>query len=212
MATSIKSAALAGIAAHALTVEADIASGLPGFAVVGLPDAAVSESRDRVRAAIKNSGFSFPQGRVTVNLAPADCRKEGAGYDLPIAVAILASSSFITNLPHNAIYAGELALDGAVRPVPGVLAIAELAREIRASCLFVPVENAAEAALVPDITIIPVGSLLALTLHLEGTRLIEPAPHELPRLDAPGMGNGFFRDSRPADGQARSHHCRGGRT
>jgi len=191
MATSIKSAALAGIAAHALTVEADIASGLPGFAVVGLPDAAVSESRDRVRAAIKNSGFSFPQGRVTVNLAPADCRKEGAGYDLPIAVAILASSSFITNLPHAAIYAGELSLDGTVRPVPGVLAIAEMAREIRASCLFVPTENAAEAALVPDITIIPVGSLLALTMHLEGTRLIEPTPHELPELNVPDWETDF---------------------
>lgn len=191
MATSIKSAALAGIAAHALTVEADIASGLPGFAVVGLPDAAVSESRDRVRAAIKNSGFSFPTGRVTINLAPADSRKEGAGYDLPIAAAILAASGFITKLPHEAIYAGELSLDGTVRPVPGVLAIAELARESKTSCLFVPVENAAEAALVPNITIIPVGSLLALVLHLEGTRVIDPAPHALPELNAPDWETDF---------------------
>jgi magnesium chelatase family protein len=191
MATSIKSAALCGIAAHALTVEADIASGLPGFAVVGLPDAAVSESRDRVRAAIKNSGFSFPTGRVTVNLAPADSRKAGAGYDLPIAVAILASCGFITKLPHEAIYAGELSLDGSVRPVPGVLAIAEMARESKAPCLFVPVENAAEAALVPDIQIIPVGSLLALALHLEGTRTIDPAPHALPELNAPEWETDF---------------------
>jgi len=191
MATSIKSAALAGIAAHALTVEADIASGLPGFAVVGLPDAAVSESRDRVRAAIKNSGFSFPTGRVTVNLAPADSRKEGASYDLPIATAILAASGFITKLPHEAIYVGELSLDGTVRPVPGVLAIAELARESKTPCLFVPVENAAEAALVPGIKIIPVGSLLALVLHLEGTRVIKPTPHALPELSAPEWETDF---------------------
>ncbi len=182
MATSIKSAAIAGIAAQALTVEADISSGLPGFAVVGLPDAAVSESRDRVRAAIKNSGFSFPPGRVTVNLAPADSRKEGAGYDLPIAVAILASCGFIATLPHDAVFVGELSLDGTVRPVPGVLTIAEMARETCAPFLFVPIENAAEAALVPDITIIPVGSLLALIMHLDGTRPIEPAPHTVPEL------------------------------
>ncbi len=184
MATSIRSAALAGICARPLEVEADIASGLPGFAVVGLPDAAVSESRDRVRAAIKNSGFSFPAGRVTVNLAPADSRKEGAGYDLPIAVAILAACGFITKLPTKAIFVGELSLDGAVRPVPGVLAIAELARELKTSCLFVPAENAAEAALVPDIRIISVGSLIALCLHLEGTRPIRPTRHALPELGA----------------------------
>ena len=191
MATSIRSAALAGIRARALEIEADIASGLPGFAVVGLPDAAVSESRDRVRAAIKNSGFAFPPGRVTVNLAPADCRKEGAGYDLPIAAAILAACGFITKLPSEAIFIGELSLDGTVRPVPGVLAIAELAREIGASFLFVPRENAAEAALVPDIKIIPVGSLLALSMHLEGTRPIGAAEHALPELDAPEWETDF---------------------
>src|SRR5512137_254789 len=129
MAIAIRSAALAGIKARLLEVEADISAGLPNFSVVGLPDAAVSESRDRVRAAIKNSGFSFPPGRVTVNLAPADCRKEGAAYDLPIAVAILAVCGFVPRLPHDAIFVGELSLDGAVRPVPGALTIAELARE-----------------------------------------------------------------------------------
>jgi magnesium chelatase family protein len=191
MATSIRSAALAGIRARALEIEADIAPGLPGFAVVGLPDAAVSESRDRVRAAIKNSGFAFPTGRVTVNLAPADCRKEGAGYDLPIAAAILAACGFITKLPSEALFIGELSLDGSVRPVPGVLAIAELAREIDAPCLFVPTENAAEAALVPNIKIIPVGSLLALTMHLEGSRPIKTAKHALPKLEAPEWETDF---------------------
>jgi magnesium chelatase family protein len=191
MAISVKSAALAGIAARPLTVEADIASGLPSFAVVGLPDAAVSESRDRVRAAIKNSGFSFPPGRVTVNLAPADCRKAGAAYDLPIAVAILAACGFMPALPHDAIFVGELSLDGTVRPVPGALTIAELARESEASCLFVPTENAAEAALVPDVKIIPVGSLIAVAMHLDGTRPIDAVRHRLPKLDAPDWETDF---------------------
>jgi magnesium chelatase family protein len=182
MAISIKSAALVGIRARLLDVEADIASGLPGFTIVGLPDAAVSESRDRVRAAIKNSGFSFPPGRLTVNMAPAACRKEGTGYDLPISIAVLAACGFVSKLPTGAIYVGELSLDGAVRPVPGCLAIAELARENGAPFIFVPAENAAEAALVPDIKIIPVASLLALAMHLDGSRPIEPATHAAPEL------------------------------
>ncbi len=191
MAISVNSAALAGIRARALRVEADISSGLPGFAVVGLPDAAVSESRDRVRAAIKNSGFTFPNGRVTVNLAPADCRKEGSGYDLPIAAAVIAACGSISRLPHEAIIVGELSLDGAVRPVPGVLAIAELARETNAPFLFVPAENAVEASLVPGIKIIPVSSLLALALHLDGSRPIEPAGHAPPELNPPEWETDF---------------------
>jgi magnesium chelatase family protein len=165
-----------------LRVEADASSGLPSFTIVGLPDAAVSESRDRVRPAIKNSGFSFPGGRVTVNLAPADSKKQGSAYDLPIAAAILAECGFLPRLPKNAILVGELSLDGAVRPIPGVLAVAELARESNAPFLFVPVENAAEAALVPGVKIIPVPSLLALAEHLNGAAPIAPVPHHLPEL------------------------------
>lgn len=177
------SAALGGICARPLRVEADVSSGLPSFNVVGLPDAAVSESRDRVRAAIKNSGFSFPGGRVTVNLAPADSKKAGSSYDLPIAAAILGECGFLRKLPEGAIYVGELSLDGAVRPVAGVLAIAELCRETKASCLFVPVENAAEAALVPGIKIIPIASLLKLVMHLDETEIIIGTPHHLPEID-----------------------------
>lgn len=191
MAISVKSAALVGIRARILDIEADIASGLPGFSIVGLPDAAVSESRDRVRSAIKNSGFSFPPGRITVNMAPADCRKEGAGYDLPIAVAILAACGFVKKLPTDAIYAGELSLDGTVRPVPGCLAIAELARESGASCLFVPTGNSFEAALVPGIKIIPIASLIALALHLDGSRIIDPATHVMPELRSPEWETDF---------------------
>jgi magnesium chelatase family protein len=191
MAIAIKSGALSGICARLLTVEADIASGLPGFSVVGLPDAAVSESRDRVRAAIKNSGFSFPTGRVTVNLAPADCRKEGSAYDLPIAAAVLAAAGFLTKFPANALFVGELSLDGTVRPVPGVLAVSELARELRSPAFFVPTENAAEAALVPGPKIIPVGSLLALAMHLDGSRPIPPYPHGVPKIEAPAWDADF---------------------
>ncbi len=184
MAIAIRSAALAGIKARILEVEADISSGLPNFSVVGLPDAAVSESRDRVRAAVKNSGFSFPSGRVTVNMAPADCRKEGTGFDLPIAAAILSACGHVPNLPPDALCLGELALDGTVRPVPGVLAAAELARELNAPGIFVPPENVAEAALVPDVKIYAVRSLLALVRHLEGAAPIAPTPHRAPELAA----------------------------
>src|SRR6185295_15361204 len=107
-----------------------------------------------VRSAIKNSGFTFPGGRVTVNLAPADTRKEGAGYDLPVAIAVRAAAGYIITLPSDALYVGELSLDGAIRPVPGALAIAQLAREEGASCLFVPEANAPEAALVPKLKVI----------------------------------------------------------
>jgi magnesium chelatase family protein len=184
MATAIKSAALHGIDAEPLTVEADLAPGLPACIIVGLPDAAVSESRERVRAAIKNSGLMFPGGRVTVNLAPADSRKEGAGYDLPIAVAVLAASGMLTAVPHDAVFIGELSLDGSVRPIPGALAIAQLARERKATCLFLPAENAAEAALVPGLTIIPVASLTALILHLAGSRRIRRVIHHIPEFTA----------------------------
>jgi magnesium chelatase family protein len=186
MATAIRSAALIGIDAHPLTVEADLSSGLPSFTIVGLPDAAVKESRERVRSAIKNSGFTFPAGRLTVNLAPADSHKEGAGYDLPIAVAVLAACGYILKFPYEALFIGELSLDGSVRTVPGVLAIAQLAASSKAPAFFVPTENAAEAALVPGLTIIPVTSLTALLMHLDGTRPIEPLPHTVPELtDSP---------------------------
>ncbi len=180
MATAILSAALVGIDAQPLTIEADLASGLPSFTIVGLPDAAVQESRERVRAAIKNSGLSFPQGRVTVNLAPADTRKEGAGYDLPIAVAVLAVAGYLPHIIHDAFYIGELSLDGSVRPVPGVLAMAELARNERAACFFVPTENSAEASLVPRLKVFPVASLTALAMHLDRSRPLRAARHAIP--------------------------------
>jgi magnesium chelatase family protein len=147
-------AALSGIEAHLIDVEADISPGLTAFTVVGLPDTAVQEARERVKSAIKHSGFCFPRTRVTINLAPADSRKAGTGFDLPIAVAILAAQG---DIPQEAktkrLLVGELALNGALRPVPGVLSIALLAAAEGIGEVIVPEANGSEAALVPGITV-----------------------------------------------------------
>ena len=137
MLASVRTFALLGIEAREVQVEADVESGgLPSFSLVGLPDPAVRESRERVRSALVNSGFKFPMHRITANLAPADLRKTGPSFDLAIAAALLAASGQIEREHLSRIaLAGELALDGSIRPVPGALAMAEAAREIgRASC------------------------------------------------------------------------------
>jgi magnesium chelatase family protein len=151
---------LDGIAARPVRVEVDVHRGLPAFSVVGLPDPAVREARERVRAALANCGFDFPLKRIVANLAPASLRKAGPGLDLPIAVALLVASGQLEweRLPRLAM-AGELALDGSVRPIPGVLAIAEAAREQGAEAVIVPAENGSEAALVRELDVIPLDSL-----------------------------------------------------
>jgi magnesium chelatase family protein len=151
---------LDGIAARPVRVEVDVHRGLPAFSVVGLPDAAVREARERVRAALANCGFEFPLRRIVANLAPASLRKAGPGLDLAIAVGLLAASGQLewARLPSVAIV-GELALDGSVRPVPGVLAISEAARERGAEAIVVPAGNGAEAALVDGIEVLPLESL-----------------------------------------------------
>lgn len=160
MISKIISAALIGIDAHLVDVETSLERGLFGFALVGLPDSAVKESRERVIAAIKNSGFDFPLKRITINLAPADIRKEGAGYDLPIAIGILAAFGQIpeTKLGDHLI-AGELALDGSLRAVPGVLSMAWQAKRQGLSGIILPEENAREAAMVKEVAVYPVKTL-----------------------------------------------------
>ncbi|HEY3266366.1 MAG TPA: YifB family Mg chelatase-like AAA ATPase [Armatimonadota bacterium] len=155
------SAAVHGIDAYLVEVEVDVGRGLAGqFPIVGLPDAAVQEARERVRAAIRNTGLSFPDKRITVNLAPADVRKEGPGLDLPIACGLLAASGQIERLSLNdTVLVGELALDGAVRPVSGVLPIALGAKAARMRRLIVPASNAHEAAVVTGVEVYPVESL-----------------------------------------------------
>ncbi len=130
MLSLIKSSAVMGIDAYVVDVEVDLALGLPQFNTVGLPDAAVKESKERVRAAVKNSGFDFPSRRITVNLAPADIKKEGSAFDLPIAVAILAASNLVPRKTLSQyVMVGELSLDGRLKPVRGVLPMAVAARE-----------------------------------------------------------------------------------
>ena len=184
MIAKIFSCALVGLQAELIEVEVDIRRGLPRFFMVGLPDTAVRESRDRVMAAIKNSGQMFPPNkRVTVNLAPADLRKEGPAYDLPIAVGILAASQqvWLDGL-ENSLFVGELSLDGAVRNCKGVLLYAALARRCGFEKIFVPAENAPEASLVPEVEVIPVSHLQELVGHLMNLAHIPPASIDMESL------------------------------
>lgn len=175
MLAKVWSAAVNGIDAYAVEVEVDSGFGDTLTVIVGLPDAAVRESRDRVSAALFNSGFKPPLGRSTVNLAPADVKKEGPSFDLPIAVGIVAATD---QMPQDALdkymLVGELALNGAVRPVKGVLQIAIQARASGKAGLLVPAENAPEAAVVAGLSVYPVQNLREAVSFLEGTAVIEP--------------------------------------
>ncbi len=176
-----------------MEVEVDTSRGLPSFIIVGLPDAAVQESRERVQAAIKNAGLVFPRQRLTVNLAPAALRKEGPAYDLPIALGALAASGQIRpEWLERTLSLGELSLDGSVRHVRGVLSMAALARQEGFARVFVPVEDAGEAALVPGLEVIPVASLTTLVNHLSGVVPIAPAC-AAPRAESllPGLATDF---------------------
>jgi magnesium chelatase family protein len=169
-------------------VEVDTSRGLPSFVIVGLPDAAVQESRERVQAAIKNAGLEFPRHRLTVNLAPASLRKEGPAYDLPIALGVLAASGQIRpEWLEGTLALGELSLDGSVRHVRGVLPMAALARQESFGRVLVPVEDAREAALVPGLEVIPVPSLTALVNHLSRVVPI-PVATAAPRSDSSSIG------------------------
>ena len=146
MFSSIKSYGVSGVGGYGVAVEVYISNGMPGFDIVGLPDAAVKEARERVRAAIKNNGFRFPVSKLTINLAPADKKKAGTVYDLPILVGILAASGDIKSPGNDCAFFGELSLTGDVRPVAGALPMALCAEREGVKKLFVPEENAAEAA------------------------------------------------------------------
>ena len=193
----VHSRALTGIQAAAVAVEVDLAPGLPGFAIVGLPEAAVKEARDRVRAAIHNSGFTFPAKRITVNLAPADLPKEGGGFDLPIALGILAASGQIPLESLRACeFIGELALDGSLRPVRGALAAA-LSAGTADRALLLPIANAAEASLADCAPVFGASSLAEVSAHL---RDVERIPAGVPE---PGMLDPLsFADLADVKGQA----------
>lgn len=171
----LKSMGLFGMDAYPITVEADVSQGLPGFDIVGLPDAAVKESRDRVRAAIKNSGFKFPASKITVNLAPADVKKEGSVYDLPIMLALLLATEQITLDTENSVYIGELSLDGELRRVNGILAMAITAAKEGIENFYMPACNANEGAHVAEIRAYGINNIKELFAHFKGETPIAPA-------------------------------------
>lgn len=168
MVKKVYSAALLGLAAEPVEVETDISSGLPATIIVGLPDAAIREARERVKSALKHSGMQFPKGRVAINLAPADLPKIGTHYDLPIAISVLLNSKQLNFDPANKLFIGELALDGTLRPVPGVLVMAESAKSWGYETVFVPEENAFEASFIENIQVVGVRNLQDLLQMLIG--------------------------------------------
>ena len=176
MFSTINSLGVSGIGGYLVSVEVYITNGLPHFEVVGLPDAAVKEARERVHAAVKNTGFRFPVSRLTVNLAPADKKKTGTVYDLPILVGILAASGDIAQPDDDTAFIGELGLSGELRPVQGTLPMALAAERAGIKKLFVPAENAAEAAFADGLTVYGVEDVSRLVRHLRGEKEIVPAP------------------------------------
>ena len=180
MLATVLSSALLGIDAYIVKVEVDVAGGLPSFSTVGLPDSAIKESRDRVTAAIKNSGFYFPQTRITANLAPADIRKAGSAFDLPIAIGVMAATNQVNSTRlENAMVLGELALDGSIRGIQGGLPIAIAAKENGIKDLILPAENAKEAAIVKGVNVYPVTGLSEAAAFLNSEKEIAPEPHTL---------------------------------
>ena len=184
MVVTVRSLGLTGIRGYEVTVECFLSGGLPAFDMVGLPDAAVKESRERVRAAVKNCGAKFPVSRITVNLAPARVRKEGTLYDLPILLGILAAAEELKPLPEDAAFLGELSLTGALRPVTGVLPMALCAARLGIKTLYVPAQNAAEATLADGLTVYGVEDVSQLIAHLSGDAPMTPTPRWQPAPSA----------------------------
>lgn len=180
MICSVNTLGISGIQGNSIVAECYISNGLPGFDIVGLPDAAVKEARERVRAAAKNSGLSFPVSRITVNLAPANLKKAGTHYDLPILLSILSASGSVRRPRSTSAFVGELGLDGTVRPVPGVLPMAIAAKKAGIQALFVPAENAKEATLARGPAIYPVKNMRELAAGLNGEIQLEEEPLWLP--------------------------------
>jgi magnesium chelatase family protein len=177
------SSAVIGIDSYPVTVEVDLAAGLPLFSTVGLPDVAVRESKDRIKAAIKNSGYAFPGHHITINLAPADIKKEGTAFDLPIAVAILTAQSLLPAAPlAEYLLLGELSLDGGVKGIHGALSAAFQAKAMGIRGMILPRENAAEAALVAGIEVVPVESLSEVVEFLGGRKEIAPTQVDIGEL------------------------------
>ena len=191
MLAKAKSCAVVGLDGFVVDVEVDISPGLPRFDVVGLPDTAVQEARARVRAAVRNSGCEFPLRRITANLAPADVRKAGSTYDLPLAVALLQSSGQLEHVSQDAMFLGQLSLNGDVLHIDGVLPMVALARDAGISKVFVPVPDGQEAALIEGIEVYPVDSLPGLIQYLRGEADIAPLEYDESVLTPSDAENSF---------------------
>ncbi len=200
MLAKVQSAAVLGIDAYIVKVELDVSEGLPSFNTVGLPDVAIKEAKDRVSAAIKNSTFVFPIKRITANLAPADIRKEGSAFDLPLAVAVLAATGQVSMavLDRYAIL-GELGMDGSVRPIKGALPIAVGVRDNNIRGLILPQDNVKEAAVVNDIEVYPVRNLRETVELLNGEDSVEPFYYDIG--EAFGMSSEYKMDFSDVKGQ-----------
>lgn len=170
----VTSLGLFGMEAYKVIVEADISGGLPRFDIVGLPDTAVSESRERVRSAIKNANLQYPVSRITVNLAPADMKKEGPLYDLPILIALLCANEQLKGVTDEMAFIGELSLDGELRKVNGVLPMVLCAKKSGIKKIFIPADNTSEGAVVKGIEVYPVKNVFELLKHLTGMEEISP--------------------------------------
>ena len=192
MVVTVRSLGLSGVSGYEVSAECFLSGGLPAFDIVGLPDAAVREARERVRAAVKNSGIKFPVSRITVNLAPAGQKKAGTIYDLPIFVGLLAAAGELPELPADAAFVGELSLTGALRSVTGILPMALAAAKAGVRQLFVPAANAAEATLADGLTVYGVPDVAALTAHLRGDTPLASAPAWTPEDNESGLLD--FRD------------------
>jgi magnesium chelatase family protein len=183
MIAKVFSGGLLGIDAYLVEVEVDISLGLPVFSTVGLPDGAVKESKDRVKSAIKNTGYDFPSQKITVNLAPADIKKEGAAFDLPIALGILAASDIIPDSRiKDYLIVGELSLDGRIKPIHGGLSLAVASRDLKLKGIIVPKDNAQEAAVVKGIDVLAVEHLSQVVDFLNGSHEINPTKIDLDRI------------------------------
>lgn len=179
MFSKVSTCGLSGLDGYHILVETDISNGIPAFDIVGLADTSVKEARERVRAAIKNSGFEFPAKRITVNLAPADTKKEGSGFDLPLAMSILASAGIISeSAMEGYMLMGELALDGSVRPVAGMLCKALAARELGFKKILVPYQNLNEVSIIEELEIYPVNTLKEAVEHFKGVKALECCRNE----------------------------------
>ena len=175
MISRVISATPYGFSGQIIEVEGDMSKGLPSLQIVGMGNKAIDESRDRVRSAIKNSSLDFPKGKIIINLAPAELPKDGSHFDLPIALSILCINGVLNQSDvSNAVFAGELALDGSLRPIRSAIITAEVAKNQKIKSVYVPAQNAEQAALVTGVDVFPVKNLKSLFLHLKKEKIIKP--------------------------------------